>query len=275
MRKDKGLNTREFRTIVYDRTKPILATIMFGVLMLTQSTFAGDDSSVSKVDQFRLMILKTETGVHEYGEILPSLQAARLQESLFTVCIDDIESYNWERQELTLTQKTSMALVEVLPLNKKDREETETMIRQKASPGWAGPLELVLNLHRFAVKMGGELIYGGIFLEPTSQRPISYPVLRVAIVEGRIRFSVLPLHIPFLTFDPGLREARTWDDAIAPQAKGDWIRLTDEIKRGFFEKGIRSSYADSFRKLIHDPYIRALMEKSGKLSADKASPSKP
>lgn len=225
--------------------------------------------------EFQLMIFKTETDVHQYGEILPSLQAALLQENLFTINIDDIESCNWERQGITLTQKTSMALLEVLPLKKKDLEEAQTMIRQKKSPCWAGPLGLELNLHRSAVKMGNEFIYGGIFLEPTSQRPIDYPVLRVAIGEGRIRFSVLPLHIPFLTYDPGLRDAKTWDDAISAQVKGDWIQFTDDIKQGFSEKGTCSSYTDSFRKLIDDPKIKALMEESGKLLADKASPSKP
>ncbi len=241
--------------------------------MATQSALADCDPSGNRADQFRLMILKTKTGAHGYEEILPSLAAARLQDGLFTVHLDDIESYDWERQGLTLTRKASSGLLEVLPLKKKDRERTQSMIRQKESPRWAGPLETVLNLHRFVVKMGGELIYGGIFLEPTSQRPIRYPVLRVAIVEGRIRFSVLPLHIPFLTHDPGLRRAQTWDDAISAQAKDDWIQLTDKIKRDFFEKAVRDGYTDSFRKLIHDPKIKALMEKSGKLSVNKTSPS--
>lgn len=113
----------------------------------------------------------------------------------------DVESYGWTDQVLTLSSRSAEALIARFARNEEEREHPETALDQRV----------------FIVLLNGSPLYGGIFLHPMSSMGIHYPVIYVAPGEGKLRFTLRPVHSivgDYSAYEPGwngIKDKRTRD----------------------------------------------------------------
>lgn len=243
--------------------------ICAALLTLPSKTQAQADT----MPQFQLIILNEDWHDlqlrYEYNTAYPNLTAADKSNPLFTIGLDEIESYDWTWQAITLTPDATSRLIEVLPIS--DKEGVRSLIELKESLGWGNPLENALYIHPFVVMVNNEMLYGGIFLDPISQMAIDYPVIRISLVNGQAVLYLLPVHIPFVNYDP-FAGAVAMDNAINQAVEGDWSQFSDDAKSAFMGFGSTPT-AILFRGLIRNTQIKDAL-----LAADKlieTSPTEP
>ncbi|MFN8007061.1 MAG: hypothetical protein U0V70_08600 [Terriglobia bacterium] len=201
------------------------------------------------------------------SEMFPILQSLGTGEALQVLKVDDIAVYDWDRQVITLTGEASQALKLNLEKAESPPEEIKAINRMKESLDWGNVIERALSRVCFTVNLRGTMIYGGIFLDAISQMPIDFPVTRVRLNDQQVQFSILPIHIPFVQTDPVSGSGPEPQLSVAPEARADAQQLDANGDR--FSNWIRSiatgETARKFRKVIRDPSLRRMMEKSGKL----------
>ena len=192
------------------------------------------------------------------------LTTTNTADNLYVVGADQIEEYDWDFQTITLTKKATNELVDALGHQELLRsQEVEKLQELKENLGWGNPIERSLYIIAFVVKVDGQSKYGGIFLDPSSQMAINYPVIRVTIVDGRAAFTLLPAHMPFVMVDPVDGSGTLREASVAPEAPSD-AQLMD----AFHQLSIQiaeSEVAVRFRSLIRDEKIREIFKNSGKL----------
>jgi hypothetical protein len=237
------------------------------IVLLWMTGYVPSSAQESDQDTFRLIVLTEDWWDlqlgYTYETALPNLEDADLSDPLFVIDMNQIESYDWTRQAITLTEEASSLLIDALPLTAEQRDGVRELTQLKESLGWGNPVENALYIHGFVVQVDGEFLYGGIFLDPMSQMAIDYPVIRSEIVDGKVIFHLLPIHIPFVTYDPVPSESTTWDEAIADEMMGDWGQFSNDTKAalmGFAD----SADARSFRQLIRDPHLYDILMAANK-----------
>ena len=161
-------------------------------------------------DDFQLIILKI--GYYEAQNILPYLQAVAAGDILFTIRLNEIDAYNWDKQTITLTKDATDNL---LPLEAQDISTIDEISL------WRKEIPYVFPARGFIVKSRGEWQYGGIFLSAFSELAIDYPVARLLTEDEKAIISLLPLHIPFVTIDPVEQSEHRTRFLIADEAKDD------------------------------------------------------
>lgn len=239
------------------------------LLTLLSSTQAQADNP----PQFQIIILNQDWNDlqlgYKYITAYPNLNAADKSNPRFVIRLEEIESYDWTWQAITLTPDATTRLIDVLPLS--DKEGVRSLIELKESLGWGNPLENALYIHSFVVMVNDEMLYGGIFLDPMSQMAIDFPVIRISLVNGQAVLYLLPVHIPFVNYDP-FAGAASVDNAINQVVEGDWSQFSDDIKSAFMSFG-KTPTAILFRGLIRNSHIKDAL-----LAADKlieVSPTEP
>jgi hypothetical protein len=238
-----------------------LAVIFF----LISPTFGETHQPLSDPSEgFALVVLKQDwydlkLG-YTYQQALPLLKKAEPAGSLFILETKDIASYQWVRQMITLTPEATQRLLKVLPAKEDLRPYIRGMANWKDKEGFGNPLEMPLYAKGFLVKVNDQVIYGGIFLDPLSQMAIHYPVIRVGLEKGRAIFSILPIQMPFVTYDPVSDQMADWDAAAAKEASRDW----PYVKKDFIRFG-NSREAIDFRKVIRNSQAEEVVKKAGKL----------
>ncbi len=225
--------------------------------------------------QFQLIILNEDWHDlqlrYEYNTAYPNLTAADKSNPLFTIGLAEIESYDWTWQAITLTPDATTRLIDALPLS--DKDGVRSLIALKESLGWGNPLENALYIHPFVVMVNDEMLYGGIFLDPMSQMAIDFPVIRISLVNGQAVLYLLPVHIPFVNYDPFAFAGTTnVDSAINEVVEGDWSQFSDEFKSAAMSSG-KTPTAVLFRGLIRNTQIKDLMITADKLI--ETSPTEP
>lgn len=217
---------------------------------------------------FQLLILKQDWSDlklrYSFDEALPLLKAARNAGALMEIGLEDIESYHWPRQSITLTTQATTRLMAALPPESELKPNIRGMAQFKKERGWGNPIEWALHQKGFLTLISEEVLYGGVFLEPMSQMAILYPVIRPGLAENRAVFNLLPVQIPFVVYDPASSQIAAWNAAIAPEGARDWNQFPVPMKAHFINMGNRPE-ALSFRKLIRDSKMKEIMEKAGKL----------
>ncbi len=239
------------------------------LLALPSSTHAQADT----MPPFQLIILNEDWHDlqlrYEYNTAYPNLNAADKSNPLFTIGLAEIESYDWTWQAITLTPDATTRLIDVLPIS--DKDGVRSLIALKESLGWGNPLENALYIHPFVVMVNDEMLYGGIFLDPMSQMAIDFPVIRISVVNGQAVLYLLPVHIPFVNYDP-FAGASSVDNAINEVMEGDWSQFSDEFKSAAMSSG-KTPTAILFRGLIRNTQIKDLMITADKLI--ETSPTEP
>lgn len=244
--------------------------IIVGLVITALTLVSSVAHSQNEPPAFQLVILKENWFDLELGydpdAAFERLRTADYTAPVFVLMLDDLESYRWDWQMLTLTKTATQRLAESLSsLN--HQEDIQKLMDLEANLGWGNPLAQALYLQPFVVQTEGRFTYGGIFLDAISQMAINYPVIRVEVVEGQAVFHILPTHIPFVNYDPVLRESVPLDDAFTTIIEGD-RNDAPEFFEGVVNNWASSDTPNHFREIIRSESIRALVEASGKLKTE-------
>ena len=158
---------------------------------------------------FQLSILTRDVGAFDKGlgqdweTAWPTLQNAFPNKIEYTFFEDDVESYDWSNQVITLTS----------PVTDKFLDDS-TIILGNRDVGY-------LRDRAFVVSYAGELIYGGLFLrEMPVATAFNYPVSDYSLSNDRVIFKLRPYHQVFEipSDDPG------------------WGRIKDERVKELFDQ---------------------------------------
>jgi hypothetical protein len=146
---------------------------------------------------FTLYVLRERWGdllLHKYDfeEAWAVLSGADLSEPRVRLDADDVQSYDWPDQILTLTPEASIRL-------------------QDAFPQSGLGLEADASQTCFVVVLDGRRLYGGIFLERGSTLALAFPIIYVGGSGDRITLALRPssLHessYPFASFPADSRK---------------------------------------------------------------------
>ncbi len=224
-----------------------------------------------QTQKFAFVILKNEPmfekekWVFEYSQIWEELKTSYKSNALFTIGTEEIDSYDWKRQSITLTPEATKHLIETLPADEDLHPQALEIKKMAEHLGWSNIIALSLNYKGFVVVVDGAPLYGGLFLEPVSQLAIQFPVLRTDMQDNKAILWILPVHVTFWTSDPVLSEAAGDPEHVAREAAGDWKSFPPSM-RDHFKSIANSETANAFRKLIMSPSIREIMKNAEKLA---------
>lgn len=241
-------------------TSFVLLTLLLGMAACSQKG--------TTLSNFKLIILRENWFDLNIGydaePAQAALRSADTSAPLFVIGIDQVEEYDWDLQTITLTEQGTKQLVEALAsIEGTDPGEIAKLKDLKESLGWGNTIESALYIHPFTVQADNRFMYGRIFLDATSQRPINFPVIRVTISDGKAILALLPTQIPFVTIDPVDGSGNMRTPAIAPEAEKDVsasIQLLEMITRF-----ATSETSIEFRAIIRDETIESIFETAGKL----------
>lgn len=241
---------------------------LFGLASLILAGWGAPEKTTLAENAFELYILKQNWWELELGYDPDPAQAilgdADTSDSLFVVRLEQIESYDWNTQTITLTkQATNDLFLALAAQGQGGDEELQKLKDLKRSLGYGNALENELYIHGFVVKTSGQTKYGGIFLDAVSQMAIKYPVIRVADDNGRATLTFLPIHIPFLMMDPIGPDGAIRNAPVVSQARADVAQLDnfDDWTLGL----AALETAVHFRAIIHDEAIKEVFMEAGKL----------
>jgi hypothetical protein len=224
---------------------------------------------IMPTDTFRLMILHRDRGDlnlgYRYDDAFPKLKAAGPEDTLFIIEPAQIEAYHWSAQSIALTTEGTQGLLLALQERPEVKEAVRARTEMMNALGWGNRLELALYAKGFLVALGAEPLYGGIFLDSTSQLAIRYPVIRVFLpATGKAVLNLLPIHIPFFARDPITIASGARDTLVSREAIGDWNQFPEAIKAGVASQA-NSELAWEFRRSIKSKAVWVIMENEGKL----------
>lgn len=106
----------------------------------------------------------------------PILQNAYPQEVVYSIKIEDIETYDWTQQVITLSATASKSLSDSFEC------------------GGARPYPLCLLQYSFVVVLNGQPLYGGRFIIPESASVVHYPIIYASADNDRATFTIRPGH---------------------------------------------------------------------------------
>jgi hypothetical protein len=109
------------------------------------------------------------------------LQALDWSSPLLTLSDDDVDGFDWHRQELVLSSSSSNRFRRALP------------VRGRGT--LAHPPE-----HAFVVSLGDAMLYGGIFLAGISAMGIRFPVIYVVDRSELVALQIRPTHSAFAPY---------------------------------------------------------------------------
>ncbi|MBX3056593.1 MAG: hypothetical protein KF770_08990 [Anaerolineae bacterium] len=236
---------------------------IFAVILSSCSFNSAPRQSTPETD-FKAIILKEnwfdlEIG-YEAEKAQSALSSADISEPVFVIGKDQIEKYDWDLQTITLTSNATNELGEALLNIGAASAEIENLNNLKESFGWGNPIERALYIHPFIVQVDNQFIYGGIFLDATSQMAINFPVARVTISEGKVVIALLPTHMPFVMIDPIDESGNLRQPIIADEAKHDVQQL--DFFPDWSTELATSAISEKFRAIIRDKKIRLIFEEA-------------
>ncbi|HEV7786880.1 MAG TPA: hypothetical protein VGQ28_16155, partial [Thermoanaerobaculia bacterium] len=211
--------------------------------------------------RFQLAVLAEEGG-SDWADAWPRLQAA-VAEPLLVVDEHDVEAYDWAAQRIVLRSEVTPRFLPVLQkLMPSDKR------LQKLKALWEGSYLVYLGHQGFVVSLGGQPLYGGVFLDKASQMDIRYPVLHADMdEENRIVLRFSPIHYPF----GSLWDDGTSGDALDSPASLSVKEVQSAFKQAFPEVRTPKDYLSKeerelvarFKRLILDSRVQALFSRLG------------
>jgi hypothetical protein len=197
---------------------------------------------------FRLVILRQDWSDLALGYTLDTatakLGAADRSDPLISIDSSDIDTYDWNGQNIVLTPAAS------------------TKFRALAAGSKPADFDRALGMHGFVAVFDEAPVYGGLVLGPMSQMPVHYPVLRVEMLGGRALLHVLPTQIPMAQTDVPAERSR-WAAAMSSEA-ADWSRLPDKTQESILSAAFTPA-ANAVRRLIRNESARLFLDAEGKL----------
>jgi hypothetical protein len=217
---------------------------------------------------FELLILDDKSYVLSLGseaeQALPVVRSADVRRPLFVVRGPDVETYVWKTQRVTLTRAASARLAAALVAA--ESHEADWRIRAVSEEPARG-----LDGRLFQVRLDGEYLYGGVFVDTWSAMARSYPVIHAEWVQGRAIFYLLPAQMNALT--PGELE----ESVGASRNFLRFIYRLDQLPPA--EPGKDPNAVDPavvrFRPILRDPEVKALFAGLGKLVQEPPGPQTP
>ncbi len=218
-------------------------------------------------EPYELIILKPDLDQLQLGDE-PERAQARLaavtpEAYLFRVGLKAIAHYDWARHGLVLTADATAGLLQALADESRSSRPHDWLKQLNNSLGWGNDLEHALYTRGFLVALDGVPRYGGIFLSALSQQSIGFPVMRATLAAGQATFYQLPIHVPFVMWDPGAGASPPAAESVAREMQAEWER--QPIMRLFVRDMANSPPAHKFRALIHETQVHALLVRTGKL----------
>jgi hypothetical protein len=166
--------------------KEIALIFILGLLLLSPGCSAKQASSPRQVHSFEIAFVKSDEmnsppGLgHTVETSWPILRRAYPAGVIYRITVDDIETYDWMEQTITLTGRGSAALAQV--------------IYEDGKPGW-------IRVHPFVVVLDGTPLYGGLIWFAGSAMVIDFPVIYLGTLDDRITLTIRPIH-SFYSFEP-------------------------------------------------------------------------
>ena len=196
---------------------PVLARIFLLALLssLISCDVLGENAQISKDSEFQIAVLgyQSKTGPAGLGNswqtAWPVLQEAYPSHVEYTISVDDIASYDWSEQIISLTTQASTAMLDKYEVTNTDCVKNRgkvCVIRQA-----------------FVVVYQGEPLYGGIFWikDDMGAEAILYPIIASIVTDdGHVAFIIRP------------------DNSIFDHSADDWLLIKDKrIEELFAELG--------------------------------------
>lgn len=240
-------------------------TLLFAITCITLNSTVQNARMQNSTPRFQLLILREnwfDLGLgYDPEPALERLSTADLSNPLITLTLDDIDGYVWDWQMITLTPDATQKLVQTVD-EVEHPEGARNLLDLEARMGWGDLLSRGLYIQPFVILVDGQFAYGGIFLDAISQMAINFPVIRISVQAEQAVLNILPIHIPFVEYDPTLR-AVSLDSAFTPIIEGDRQSAPD-----FFQEAVTSwsssEMAVHFRTVIMSDNIRAIIDESDK-----------
>src|SRR3990172_7629205 len=195
-----------------------------------------------------------------FDKVVHRLSEVRATGARISLSEADIDEWEWNAQAITLSSAATQRLLAALPGDSELADSVRQMKKMHEQLKWGNPIGLSLYTRGFLVSLRGEPLYGGVFLEAVSERRVDVPVFRTSLVDGRVVFHVLPVHLPFLMVDPGSADHDVTIDHVAPEARDDWQMAKMMWRRAYGPDAVR------IRHTLFDARLHAALQQSGKLS---------
>lgn len=222
----------------------------------------------SSSSPYELIILKSGLDQSQIGykpeQAQAQLAAVTHEAYLFRVGLEAIAHYDWARHGLSLTAEATAGLLEALADESRSLRPYDGLTQLSRSIGLGNDLEHALNTRGFLVALDGVPRYGGIFLGAMSQQLIRYPVMRATLAAGQATFYQLPIHIPFVMWDPEADAGPPAAETVAKEVQVEWAHPS-RFMQSFVSEQAKGQHASRFRALINDPQVHALLARTGKL----------
>lgn len=200
--------------------------------------------------RFRLDVLTADwedlERAQDWESAWPRLQKAA-GEVLFSLDERDVAAYDWQAQRIVLEPEASLRL---LAAAQKLPGLPERLYKLRAL--WStGDLGSIVRRRGFVVSLDGRPLYGGIFLDKSSNLSMDYPVIHAAIDGSRrivLRFS--PIQFSF---------GSLWDDGTGDALEPTTDSEVLEIQAAFPDARPQSEEeVERFKRLLLDPGVKAL-----------------
>ncbi len=191
-----------------------------------------------------------------FEQALQLLSQRRALGARLTLAGEDIDEWDWATQAITLSDAATARLLAALPADEELSDDVRHMKAMHEQLGWGNPIGLRLQARGFLVSLQGAALYGGVFLEAVSERSVAMPVLRSSIVNGRAVLRVLPVHLPFLSVDPGVPEREITIDDVAPEARQDWPIVQMMAREAYGPEAVR------LRAIVRDDRLLAALRQA-------------
>lgn len=169
----------------------------------------------------------------------PVLKKAAARKPLLVLRPEDVESYVWSVQRITLRQEATKRLL--------------AAHAGKELDSWWIPH------YPFAVMVDGEFLYGGVFDGAMSQMTMDFPVIHAELVDGRAVFHLLPKQQSW-GFDPRFEESVGGGSGLL----ADFLAETEPFSAATDLDEVHEVRA-RFRPLLRDARIREVFASLGTL----------
>lgn len=246
------------------RSKYLQISAVFILLLLGFGCLPEDSNSQSEA--FQLIIYKEDTFSlnlkEESYEAFPVIEQLGKRDELFVLGLQDIETYDWDLQTMLLTSEATERLETAVSRTPHVSEEARFFADIDAEMGRDNPIQWGINGRPFTVKVDGETMYSGIFLDTHSTFNVDYPVIRVTLAVDKATLNFLPGQFQYALIDPidnsgELREVQAFQD--------NYHELT-EFEARIISVTATAEDAIQFRDRIRDDRIKTFFEPEGNFS---------
>ncbi len=221
----------------------VLASALAGAVATTSAASSAETAAQPERHSWELRLLAGDWYSLQPGQeeatAWPVLQKAAARKPLLVLRPEDVESYVWSVQRITLREGATRRLLAAQP---------KTGFEQWWIPHYP-----------FAVMVDGEFLYAGVFDGPMSQMTMDFPVIHAELVDGRAVLHLLPKQQSW-GFDPRFEESVGGGSGLL----GDFLAETEPFDAAT-DREEPNRVRARFRPLLRDPRIHVVFASLGTL----------